>query len=163
MTVNDITKDYEASRKILSNKGMVWRIRHSVDYFWKRIWLVLGSETPSIDDRTFAHLRTLTDPDLHFIFCSGHDLGTEIHERMTVVYGKPIVPLFISAKWGNLGFSLPCDVKLTKYGTLGGPIAPLVRIDPQSQNLIARIGDTEVTLDEYLGKWDEEGSLIVFS
>jgi hypothetical protein len=129
---------------------------------WKKFWISWGAQTPGADRQSFAPVRIDFGPDLHFIFSAGV-LDPEVHECLTVLYGKPISNVFIPNGWGNLGFALPCDIKFTKYGTLGGPIAPLVRICPDTGRLIRFVGDQESIPSDIRGEWDEEGSLVLLT
>jgi hypothetical protein len=154
-----VVSQFEDLESRLREHWFFWNARRIMKYSWNRFRLSWGSDMAGLDLPTLKEARVDFGPDLHFIFVSGV-LRADVHEKMTVAYAKPIVNVLVPGGWGTLGFSLPCDIRFTKYGTAGGPIVPLVRVDAETQNLVATLGGTDVESD-LQGKWDEEGAMIV--
>jgi hypothetical protein len=134
-----------------------WRAGHAMKSSWNKWRLLWGSEVAGLDLSTLRNAKIDFGVDLHFIFVSGV-LSARIHERLTIAYAKPIVTVFVPPEWGNLGFALPCDLRFTKYETVGGPIVNLVRVNEESGRLVAAIGGEDIEL-EIEGGWDEEGAM----
>jgi hypothetical protein len=143
----------EIERRIRS-RFFLWRAQFRVRYPWEKFTLSWGRSSGH-----FGGLREDLGIDCRFLFAAGA-LDSEVHELLTVVYGRPIATVFVPAEWGTLGFALPCDVKFTKYGTMGGPIVPLVRISEEGHPIGVLADGREVELDVE-AFWDEEGSFVI--
>lgn len=153
-----ITQEIDNMNKEIQNdRSFLFRIMYNAGYVWKRIWVSMGSQSPRSDKRVFNSLKNNFGNNLHFAFCTGQ-IEKSIHEAWVVLYGKPLCTIFSPVQWGNVGTSLPCDLRFIKLGTLGGPVEESVKIDDETHKIGSRVNG--VLLDK-CGFWDEEGALVI--
>lgn len=145
------------NNEIQNDRSFLFRMSYNVNYVWKRLWVSMGSQSPKSDKKVFNSLKNNFGNNLHFAFCTGQ-IEKSIHEAWIVLYGKPLCTIFLPVEWGNVGTSLPCDLRFIKLGTLGGPIEESVKIDDETHKVGSRVNG--VLLDKY-GFWDEEGALVI--
>ncbi|KAK8885718.1 hypothetical protein M9Y10_041170 [Tritrichomonas musculus] len=147
----------QLDNEIQNDHSFLFRILYNAEYVWKRMWVLMGSQSPRADKRVFNSLKKDFGEDLHFTFCTGQ-IDKKVHEAWLVLYGKPLCTIFSPAEWINVGSSLPCDLRFIKLGTLGGPVDNSVKIDEDTHKIGSRV--TGVLLDK-VGFWDEEGALVI--
>lgn len=153
-----VTQEIERmNNEIQNDRSFLFRAMYNVGYVWKRIWVSMGSQSPRSDKRIFNSLKTNFGNNLHFAFCTG-PIDKLTHEAWIVSYGKPLCTIFSPVEWGNVGTSLPCDLRFIKLGTLGGPVDESVKIDDETHKIGSRVNG--VYLDK-CGFWDEEGALVI--
>ena len=154
-----LSKEADNIKERVSKRIWPARLEYALRFKWKRFCLNWGSGTSASDERSFCPVRIDLGCEIHFIFVSGI-LEKSVHERLMTVYGKAVVNVFIPGDWGNLGASLPCDVRFIKIGTTGGPVVPRIVIDEETKHLVGYTRGEKIKID-HLGWWDEEGSLVV--
>ncbi|KAH0785923.1 AMP-binding enzyme family protein [Histomonas meleagridis] len=147
----------ESIENTISQNSVLYRGRYNLSYYWKRFWITWGSRTPSTDRAVFNPLCLDFGSDMRFAFCN-ELLTREEHELWTVVYGKPMCPVFLPEQWGNVGASLPCDVRYTKFGTVGGAVGNAIACNEETKKLRNEADGSEI---DVVGFWDEEGSLVI--
>ena len=147
----------EITKKKNTDKSTLFGLKFSIFYPYKRIRIIMGAQTSFADKQVFNSLQSNYGSELHYIFSSGI-IEKSIHEEWMVYYNKPLSIIYMPAKWGNVGTSLPCEVRYIKLGTVGGPILDSVYIDPETKHIVNRV--TGMQFDE-CGFFDEEGSLVV--
>lgn len=156
---NSINTEMEMmNRKIQHDLNIFSRLNYHIGYVWKRLWVSIGSQTSKFES-VFKRYQHDFGPNFHFAFVTG-PLKPSVHEQWMVLYAKPLSPVFIPYEWGNVGTSLPCDIKFVKLGTLGGPINNSIKIDETTHKIGSRINNVEI---DKQGFWDEEGALVITS
>ncbi|OHT05893.1 hypothetical protein TRFO_26253 [Tritrichomonas foetus] len=154
-----VNKETSEINKQIADSSFFTRSYYNLHYFWKNTWVSWGSAAPNSDKKIFIKYQKDLGQDFHFAFCTGN-LPKDVHENWIVRYGKPLSTVFIPSKWGNVGASLPCDVRFIKYGTLGGPVENSISIDNENGQIFSRLNGQRICK---CGFWDEEGSLVIDS
>lgn len=143
--------------KINSN-GFLFKCKYYPFSWWKGFMLALGGSSSAADRKVFNKLQTNFGPEMRFFFVD-KQLDYSYHAMFTTVMATPLSTVTIPDQWGNFGLCLPTDIRFTKYGTLGGPVACKIEIDPENKTISCDKSDYKI---EVSAKWDEEGSLIVY-
>lgn len=155
LPVEMLNEECERIKDEIAKKSFIFKGKYNSKYYWRRFWLTWKNKTNN--DTTFSQFNIDFGYDFRFAFCNTIP-SKENHELWTVSYSVPLSSVFLPVEWGNVGTSLPCDMKFTKYGTGGGPVGNAITFDEETKHIKNEIDGSTL---ELTGFWDEEGSLVI--
>ncbi|EAX99056.1 hypothetical protein TVAG_433840 [Trichomonas vaginalis G3] len=147
-TTNQITEK-------LNSFGFLFKLKYYPLYWWKNVKMALASTSSIADNRVFNRLKVDFGSEIRFFF-TDQQPSYELHDLFTTVMTKPLVTVTVPEQWGNYGLCLPTDIRFTKYGTLGGPVACKITIDRENDTISCSASGNVL---KSKANWDEEGSL----
>lgn len=153
----------EAKERIINikNKGVFFKSKFNLFYSWHNFRTIAGSSSGVAERIAFKQIEKSWNPDMFAVIVDG-PIDPTYHEIMTLIYRKPISTVYVPEAWGNIGTALPCDIRFTKYGTVGGPVGGTIKSD--ENKILNVVNEDELEGENNFiqkGVWDEEGSLIL--